>query len=146
MTTGGAEDSSDRGRPLHAYGPEAGDAYASGFEDGQRLLPPPRLGQTLADLVGRRRWQRRLADARIHERWPDIAGEQVARHVTPVRLAGGVLVVRASSPAWATQLRFLSSDLVRRANEVLGEGSVTRVTVVGADPSRRPPGGGRKGS
>jgi predicted nucleic acid-binding Zn ribbon protein len=66
----------------------------------------------------------------VHEVWDEIAGPQVAEHVRPVRLHGGVLVVRADSPAWATQVRYLATDLMRRANEVLGDGQVASVTVV----------------
>ena len=91
-------------------------------------VPPP-AGNVAARFAARRGWEKRLRGARVHSAWPDIAGEELARHVEPVRLAGGVLVVRAESPAWATQVRYLAGQLVVRANEVLGEGEVTSVTV-----------------
>ena len=91
---------------------------------------PTPLGDLLDQVRRRRGWQRRLHGARVHERWPAIAGQQLARHVEPVRLDGGVLVLRAESSAWATQVRYLSSMLVVKANEVLGEGSVTAVRLV----------------
>ena len=47
-----------------------------------------------------------------------------------------MLTVRADSTAWATQLRLLASDLVRRLTEELGDGTVPRVMVRG--PRRRP--------
>nr|MDP9405128.1 DUF721 domain-containing protein [Actinomycetota bacterium] len=63
---------------------------------------------------------------------------ELARYVAPVRLAGGVLVVRVGSPVWATQVRYLAADLVARANAVLGEGEVTALTVTtGSDPPQR---------
>ncbi|CAN5735946.1 hypothetical protein BH24ACT14_BH24ACT14_01380 [soil metagenome] len=83
----------------------------------------------LAAISGRRGWQARLRGARIHQHWDEIAGEQLARHVEPVRLAGGVLVVRAISPAWATQVGYLAPELMGRANAVLGAGEVTTVKV-----------------
>jgi len=47
--------------------------------------------------------------------------------------------VTADSTAWATQLRLLAGDLVRRLNAELGDGTVTRVKVRGPGaPSRRP--------
>ena len=82
--------------------------------------------------MSRRGWDRRLEGARVHDRWEEIAGPQVAAHTEPVRLHGGVLVVRAESPTWATQVRYLSTELVARANAVLGEGQVTRVVLVAA--------------
>lgn len=90
---------------------------------------PQPLIAALQRVARRPGWQARLRGARIHEHWTAIAGEQLARHVEPVRLAGGVLVLRAVSPLWATQVRYLSAELAERANDVLGAGEVTKVTV-----------------
>ena len=91
--------------------------------------PPPPLADLVGRMSKRRGWQARLKGARVHTAWAEIAGEELARHVEPVRLAGGVLVVRVSSPAWATQVSYLAPQLLARANEVLGEGEVRTVTV-----------------
>lgn len=102
----------------------------------EKPVPPP-----VADLVGaiasRRGWGARLRGARVHAAWAEIAGEELARHVQPVRLAGGVLVVRAESPAWATQVSYLAPQLLQRANEVLGDGEVTTVTVQSGQPDKQ---------
>jgi predicted nucleic acid-binding Zn ribbon protein len=92
--------------------------------------PPAPLAEALGGLVQRHGWARRLEGARVHEHWEEIAGAQLARHTTPVRLHGGVLVLQVASPMWATQVRYLAGDLVARANAVLGEGAVERVQVV----------------
>jgi predicted nucleic acid-binding Zn ribbon protein len=91
---------------------------------------PAPVGALLSGLAARRGWAARLEGAQVHARWQEIAGDQLARHAEPVRLHGGVLVVRVRSTAWATQLRFLGARLVARANAVLGQGQVTRLTVV----------------
>lgn len=100
--------------------------------------PPPTqpspLTEALAALVRRSGWGSRLEGARVHERWQEIAGSALAGHVQPVRLVGGVLVLRADSTAWAAQVRLLTGELAARADAVLGEGSVRRVSVtVGRD-------------
>jgi len=95
---------------------------------------PPALGDLVNSLATSRGWAKRLEGARVHELWSEIAGEELARHVEPVRLAGGVLVVRAESPAWATQISYLAAQLLQRANEVLGEGQVRTVTVQSSKP------------
>lgn len=91
---------------------------------------PAALGELLGAAAGRRGWATRLRGARVHGLWADIAGEQLARHTEPVRLHGGVLVVRADSSTWATQVRYLGAELAERANAVLGADQVTKVTVV----------------
>ena len=42
-----------------------------------------------------------------------------------------MLTVRADSTAWATQLRLLTSSLLARLAEEVGEGTVERARVVG---------------
>lgn len=91
---------------------------------------PRRLADLLAATVGRRGWGSRLEGAQVHQRWTEIAGTQLAAHAEPVRLHGGVLVVRVESTAWATQMRYLSRQLAERANAVLGGQPVRRVTLV----------------
>ena len=105
-------------------------AEESASPDGRPEKPvPPALSDLVGSMASRRGWGSRLRGARVHAVWSEIAGEELARHVQPVRLAGGVLVVRAESPAWATQVSYLAPQLLQRANEVLGEGEVTTVTV-----------------
>jgi predicted nucleic acid-binding Zn ribbon protein len=106
-------------------GADAGDPNA------RRRGPEPRpLREVLAGVVRRPGWAPRLEGARVHGRWEEIVGDQLARHTEPVRLRAGVLVVRAESGAWATQVHYLGTQLAARANEVLGEGAVQRVSVV----------------
>ena len=51
----------------------------------------------------------------------------------PEAYADTVLTVRADSTAWATQLRYLAPQLVAMLNEQLGDGTITRIKVLGPD-------------
>jgi predicted nucleic acid-binding Zn ribbon protein len=64
----------------------------------------------------------------VFNRWDELVGPELARRCEPVRLAGGVLVVRAENQAWAAQVRYLTGTLKRRAHEVLDQ-PVERVEV-----------------
>lgn len=103
------------------------------IEDRSQLKRVPRgpepLADVLATLVGDRRWDERLRGVDLFTVWADVVGPDLAQHIEPVRLAGGILVVRTSSPAWATQITYLADDLVARCNEALGEPLVTRIDV-----------------
>ncbi|MEI7966332.1 MAG: DUF721 domain-containing protein [Actinomycetota bacterium] len=48
--------------------------------------------------------------------WPNIVGEQVAQHVTPIKLERGRLIVEIDDPSWATQMRFLEPQLIEKLN------------------------------
>ena len=62
-----------------------------------------------------------------------LVGASNAAHSSPEGYADTVLTVRADSTAWATQLRYLSPQLVAMLNEQLGDGTVTRIKVLGPD-------------
>lgn len=91
---------------------------------------PVGIGGILGELQARRGWQRRLAATAVLDRWDEVAGPLVAAHSEPVRVAGGVLVVRVEDSGWATQLQYLRATLRDRANAVLGEPVVRSVQVV----------------
>jgi len=101
-----------------------------GTDGVRKLRQPTPIGETLTQLVRRRGWDERLRGATAWTRWHDIVGAEMARRCEPVRLAGGVLVVRAESQVWATQLRYLVPQLLANANEVLGSRAVRSVRIV----------------
>lgn len=53
-------------------------------------------------------------------RWEELVGADIAAHARPVKLADSRLLVEVDDPTWATQLRFLESDLVARLSTVGG--------------------------
>jgi len=96
----------------------------------RRIEPPSVVGDELDSLVRRRGWSERLRAATVWSRWEEMVGAELADRCEPVRLAGRVLVVRAENQAWATQLRYLTGQLVSSAESVLGAGTVRDVRVV----------------
>lgn len=67
--------------------------------------------------------------ATVSNCWERVVGPQVAAHAWPQSLRQGALVVATDHPAWATELRFLSAQLIDRLRvEGVEIGSLT-VTV-----------------
>lgn len=81
----------------------------------------PRLLATSLDAVLRslRVGERRVVSG-VFGQWEEAVGDQVAAHARPLRLDGGRLTVEVDEPGWATQLRFLEPDLLRRLRDVTG--------------------------
>ena len=92
---------------------------------------PKLLGDQLDRFVVERGWVVDVAVGAVIGRWPQIVGAEVAQHCAPVDFVDGVLTVRADSTAWATQLRLLSSSLLSRLAQDVGEGTVVELRVVG---------------
>jgi predicted nucleic acid-binding Zn ribbon protein len=94
-----------------------------------RVEGPAVLSGELARIARRPGWAERLGAVRVWAAWDEMVGPELATHCEPVRLAGRVLVVRCDSPAWSTQLRYLTAQLIERAEAALGPGSVREVRV-----------------
>jgi predicted nucleic acid-binding Zn ribbon protein len=68
--------------------------------------------------------------------WERIVGAEVAAHTKPEQFNDGELTISTDSSAWATQVRLLAPDLLRRLGAELGHGIVRRVRVTA--PGARP--------
>ncbi len=98
--------------------------------DGRDPLP---LGAAIGRLITERGWETPAAVGGVMGRWPQIVGEDLAKHCEPERYdeEEKVLTVRCDSTAWATQLRLLAPQLVARLNADLGHGTVKLIKVLG---------------
>lgn len=92
---------------------------------------PQLLDGEVARLIDDRGWALDLRVRGVFARWAELVGDQIAVHTTPESFADGRLVVRTSSTAWATQLKLLAPDVLRRLNADLGDGTVTVIEVLG---------------
>jgi predicted nucleic acid-binding Zn ribbon protein len=107
----------------------ARDARSSGAHPDDR--DPQTMDDTLGRFVSEQGWETELRVHGVFSRWEAIVGKEVGQHVTPESYADGRLVVRTDSTAWATQMKLLAPDVVRRLNEVLGEETVQVIDVEG---------------
>ncbi|KUN83902.1 hypothetical protein AQJ66_17200 [Streptomyces bungoensis] len=101
---------------------------------------PMALGAAINRLINERGWETPAAVGGVMGRWPQIVGEDLAKHCVPQRYDEDerVLSVSCESTAWATQLRLLAPALVARLNEDLGHGTVRLIKVNGpGGPARR---------
>ncbi|WP_425310644.1 DciA family protein [Ammonicoccus fulvus] len=94
---------------------------------------PMLVGDALDRLVGEKGWNTQVNIHLLLGNWPRLVGAVNAQHSQPESFADGILTVRTSSTAWATQLRLFAPQLVARLNKDLGDGSVTRINVKGPD-------------
>ena len=83
----------------------------------------PRTGKSdLRRYAERHGWAGHLAVASVSVRWQEIVGARIAEHAVVESFEPGRLTLRASSSAWAQQLRLLLPTIERRVTEALGRG------------------------
>lgn len=92
------------------------------------MREPVPISNSLDGVVRSLRGPSRSAVGGVFGRWDEAVGEQIAAHVKPVKLDGGVLVVEVDDPAWATQMKFLAPTITQRLTEVAGV-TVDRIEV-----------------
>jgi predicted nucleic acid-binding Zn ribbon protein len=90
---------------------------------------PRRVGESLDGVVRKLGVARAAAIDVVFARWAEVVGDAVAAHAQPTVLRRGTLVVAVDDPAWATELRFLATDIARRCCELAGPDAVSRIDV-----------------
>lgn len=138
------------GAPGGAVPGSAADPQSGADGAGQAVGPAPRyrrrprrddpqpLQSAIEGLIEESGWRLAAATGSVFGRWAQIVGPELAAHTKPEGLADGELTVTADSTAWATQVRLLAAQLVRRLNTELGDGAVKRVKVRGPAAPRQP--------
>ena len=90
---------------------------------------PERIGELLGPAGQKLGIQDAVGVGRLWGSWAAIVGPTIAEHARPTSLRDGVLRVRASSPAWATEVEYLSAQIRAQIVAALGTGLVREVRV-----------------
>ncbi|TSA51951.1 MAG: DUF721 domain-containing protein [Actinobacteria bacterium] len=87
------------------------------------------LGSELDKLLSRLGAESAATITGVFSHWTQIVGEQVAQHVTPIKLERGRLIVEVDDPSWATQMRFLEPQLLEQLNTTTSS-TITHIEVL----------------
>jgi len=69
--------------------------------------------------------------------WERLVGEVIAEHTTPQRIEGGVLFLEVDNPAWASEMDWMSEELLRRITTMADTVEITEIRVVLARGKKR---------
>jgi predicted nucleic acid-binding Zn ribbon protein len=105
----------------------------------ERTMREAPIGSIVEELLVRERaFARGLPIGRLAAGWPAVVGPRLAAESAPVSLDDGVLVVATSSGAWGAQVRFMTDEIRRRANERLGSDAVSKMQIVVRPDPQKP--------
>ena len=79
----------------------------------EKIGDPQPLNAILNELVTARDWRQGIAEGSLFTEWVDVVGQDVGTHSTPISLVDGLLTIKATSSAWATQLTLMASNLLQ---------------------------------
>jgi hypothetical protein len=103
----------------------------------ERTLRETPIGEIVDGLMREQAFARGVPIGQLAADWAAVVGPRLAAESAPVTLDGGVLVVAATDGPWGAQVRFLASEILRKANAALGSEQVRRVQVVVRPDLRR---------
>lgn len=84
----------------------------------ERRLEKP-IGEILSKILRKEESEILVLPKIIAERWPVIAGEQLAKHVRPSHLKKGILYLYADHPGWLAELKRLPKvQLLRKITSI----------------------------
>jgi hypothetical protein len=73
-------------------------------------------------------WKRLQGELSVYY-WPRIAGSEIADNTEAVYFRNGYLNIKAENPALAHELSLLSTEIVKRYNQKLGNGAIKGIRV-----------------
>ena len=97
---------------------------------------PAALNNALGKFVIDKGWDLQIASGRLRGRWADLVGREISEHVVIETFSldhsgqAGVLVLRADSTAWATQMRLLLPMYEDRLHDEIGHGRLAEIKVL----------------
>lgn len=106
-----------RGRPARPTRP----TRPNGPTGGRGRREPERVGATLPGVLRDLGLGESARALRIHERWAEAVGPEVAAHCRPVALRSGVLEAHVDSSAWCQTLRLRAPEILAALRAALGD-------------------------
>ncbi|MFS0319744.1 DciA family protein [Corynebacterium striatum] len=107
--------------------------------DGRRLrrsLDVPSLGAALSKEISRRGWESDLADGWVMGNWTNLVGERIAAHTKPERIKDKVVYISCDASVWATELRYLQRQILKKIAERLGPDVIVELRIQGPKQHR----------
>ena len=100
-------------------------------EVNQNPTDPQLISDVLKNLIQDRDWQSGIAEGNLFANWENIVGAEIAEHTEPIAILEGVLTIRTSSTAWATQLNLISNDVLASLQASAPGALVEKLSIIG---------------
>lgn len=85
----------------------------------------------LQSFASNNNWNKQLNIAKLRNSWNEVVGENIANHCEISQVINEVLIIRAQSAVWATQLSYLLPQLKEKINNNLSDIKIREIKVIG---------------
>ncbi len=87
------------------------------------------MGQAVDRLLGHLNAPRRDTVEAIFERWPELVGDVIGTHTTPMRVVDGELHLEVADQAWVSEMEWMSEELLRQITTKLETDEIQAIKV-----------------
>ena len=108
-----------------------GERNSSSREVNLNPTDPQLISDVLKNLIQDREWQSGIAEGNLFANWESIVGAEIAEHTEPIAILEGVLTIRTSSTAWATQLNLISNNVLASLQASAPGALVEKLSIIG---------------
>lgn len=105
-------------------------AQSRPFEPGRDAV---RAGETIDQLFTSFGLAAQLGEALVISNWVQIVGQKNAENSQPEGISRGTLTVRCKSTAWATQLKLMQAEILKRLQSEYPKAEITAIRFIGPD-------------
>ena len=108
-----------------------GERVNSNHKANSNPTDPQLISDVLKNLIQDREWHSGIAEGTLFANWESIVGAEIAEHTEPIAILEGVLTIRTSSTAWATQLNLISNDVLASLQASAPGALVEKLSIIG---------------
>ncbi|WP_095658929.1 DciA family protein [Corynebacterium glaucum] len=89
------------------------------------------LGALLGREIRKRDWSENMAYGWVMGNWESLVGVKIAQHTEVKMIKEGEVHIECDSTAWATQLKYMQSTVLKAIAEKVGAGVITKLHIYG---------------
>jgi predicted nucleic acid-binding Zn ribbon protein len=87
------------------------------------------LGQVLAKVWQKRRFEQRVQESQIRQVWNQVLDPQITAHAQPVNLVRGTLFVQVDSSVWLSEIvQYRQKEILERLRHSFGPEAIKRLS------------------
>ncbi|APT91587.1 hypothetical protein CPHO_00020 [Corynebacterium phocae] len=102
----------------------------------RRGIGVPKLADILQDTIQERGWQEELGQGWIFGNWEELVGASTAAHTKPEKIEHNILHISCDNSNWATNLRYLQGEILKKIAAKAGDGVVVQLRIHGPKQHR----------
>ncbi len=94
-----------------------------------RTKTPQLLGNSIAAFLKSKGIERKVKEAEIIVRWPELVGENVASATTPEKVEKQILHVKVKNSSWRHELIYLKGHILSKVEIEIGQGIINDIWI-----------------